>query len=149
MDSKEFFYRLAVAIYKMDGAYDRFAKGGKVKPGTMWVLYALGDGKSHTQRSLSKEWLFPRSTLNTIVKECEQAGYVELKQIDGERRELEITLTPEGTEFSRKLLSPVYSAEKALYDSYFKGDGKAFIEKLERFGSEMEKQYSFYDDKEV
>lgn len=148
MESREFFYRLAVAIYKMDGAYDRFAKGGKVKPNTMWVLYALGDGKTHTQRSLCEKWLFARSTLNTIVKECEQAGYVELLQIEGERRELEIRLTEKGKVFSERLLSPVYKAEQELYSSYFSNEGEGFIKGLENFGDEMERQYSGYD-KEV
>lgn len=145
MQAREFFYRLAVAIYKMDGAYDRFAKDGKVKPNTMWVLYALADGKTHTQRSLCKEWLFPRSTLNTIISECRQAGYVELLQIEGERRELEIRLTENGKAFSEKVLAPVYAAESALYSSYFAGNGEEFIDGLEKFGDEMERQYTERD----
>lgn len=148
MTSKEFFYRLATAIYKIDNAYDRFAKGAGVKPNTMWVMYALGDGKEHTQRTLCKEWLFARSTLNTIVKECEDAGYVELRQIEGERRELSIKLTQKGAEFSEKLLAPVYEAEKKLYDSYFGGKGDTFIDGLEKFGDEMERQYSRYGSEE-
>lgn len=144
MDSKEFFYRLATAIYTMDGAYDRFAKEAGVKSNTMWVMYALGDGKEHTQRTLCKEWLFARSTLNTIIKECEEAGYVELRHIEGERRELSIKLTKKGAEFSQKLLAPVYEAEKQLYDSYFGGRGDSFIDGLEKFRDEMERQYSLY-----
>lgn len=145
MNSREFFYRLAVAIYTIDGAYDRFAKDGKVKSNTLWVLYALGDGKTHTQRSLCKEWLFARSTLNTIIKECEEEGFVELRQIEGERRELEIRLTSKGKAFSEKVLSPVYEAEKRLYASYFPDGGEDFISGLEKFGGELEKSYSRYD----
>lgn len=148
MDSKEFFYRLALAIYRIDGAYDRFAKNGKVKPNTMWVLYALGDGKTHTQRTLCEEWRFARSTVNTIIKECEQQGYVRLMQIEGERRELKIRLTEKGKEFSQKLLSPVYDAEKELYKDFFADKGESFISELESFGDEMEKKYSEYDKKE-
>ncbi len=142
MESREFFYRLAVAIYKIDGAYDRFAKDKKVKPNTMWVLYALGDGKAHTQRTLCKEWQFASSTVNTIVKECQEAGYVELRQIIGERREMEIILTEKGKEFSSLILSPVYEAESRLYDSYFGGKGEDFLSGIERFGDEMDIRYA-------
>ncbi len=142
MDPKEFFYRLAVAIYRIDGAYDRFAKNGNVKPNTMWVLYALGDGNAHTQRSLCDEWKFARSTVNTIVKELEEDGLVVLKKIEGERRELEITLTQIGKEFSERVLAPVYEAESTLYSSYFGGDGEKFVKEIEMFGDEAERQYS-------
>lgn len=145
MRSKEFFYRLAVAIYKIDNAYDRFAKGSKVKQSTMWVLYALADGKTHTQRSLCEEWQFPRSTLNTIISECRQAGYVDLSKIEGERREMEIRLTEKGREFSDKVLAPVYEAEKKLYSSYYGGEGAQFVKELEKLGDEMERQYSLFD----
>ena len=142
MDPKEFFYRLAVAIYRIDGAYDRFAKNGNVKPNTMWVLYALGDGNAHTQRSLCDKWKLARSTVNTIVKELEEDGLVVLKKIEGERRELEITLTQIGKEFSERVLAPVYEAESTLYSSYFGGDGEKFVKEIEMFGDEAERQYS-------
>lgn len=148
MDCKDFFYRLAVAIYKIDGAYDRFAKNVNLKPNTLWVLYALGDGNAHTQRSLCDEWKFARSTVNTIVKELQDQGLVMLKQIEGERRELEIRLTEKGEKFSLKVLSPVYAAEKKLYSSYLADDGEKFVKDLENFGNEMERQYSDYDSKE-
>lgn len=144
MTSKEFFYRLATAIYRIDNAYDRFAKDGKLKPNTMWVLYALSDGKAHSQRTLCKEWQFARSTLNTIVGECVRDGLVTLEQIEGERRELEIRLTQKGREYSAQVLAPVYEAESRLYESFFGGKGDEFVKGLEAFGNEMERQYSVY-----
>lgn len=74
MTRTEFFMRLAVAVYRIDGAYDRFAKGGGVKANTMWLLYALNDGKRHTQRQICDEWYFPRSTVNTLINVCVQKG---------------------------------------------------------------------------
>ena len=142
MDRKEFFSRLALAVYKIDGAYDVFAKSGKVKANMMWLLYALNDGKLHTQCGISEEWLFPRTTVNTLVKECKERGFVELKKIAGERREMEIALTDEGKCFADKVLSPVYEAEDALFSEYFRNRGFEFLEELENFGEALEKAFS-------
>lgn len=142
MDRKEFFARLALAVYKIDGAYDVFARSGKVKANMMWLLYALNDGRRHTQCGISEEWQFPRTTVNTLVKECKARGFIELKKIDGERREMEIALTEEGKRYADKVLSPVYEAEDALFAEYFRERGFGFLEELERFGEALENSFS-------
>lgn len=142
MDRNEFFARLALAVYKIDGAYDVFARSGKVKANMMWLLYALNDGRRHTQCGISEEWLFPRTTVNTLVKECKERGFIELKKIAGERREMEIALTDEGKRFADKVLSPVYEAEDALFADYFRDRGFEFLVELERFGEALEKAFS-------
>lgn len=142
MDRKEFFARLAVAVYKIDGAYDVFARSGKVKANMMWLLYALNDGRRHTQCGISEEWQFPRTTVNTLVKECKARGFIELKKIAGERREMEIALTEEGKRYADKVLSPVYEAEDALFAEYFRERGFGFLEELERFGEALENSFS-------
>lgn len=142
MDGKEFFSRLALAVYKIDGAYDVFARSGNVKANLMWLLYALNDGRRHTQCGICSEWLFPRTTVNTLVKECKERGFIELKKIAGERREMEIALTEEGKRYADKVLSPVYEAEKALFQEYFREHGFGFLEELESFGEALEKSFS-------
>ena len=42
----------------------------------LWLLYALNDGESHSQKQICEEWGFPRSTLNTVTKKCEADGYL-------------------------------------------------------------------------
>ena len=145
MTSGEFFMRLAVAIYKMDGAYDRFAKGSGVKANLLWLLYALNDGNPHTQRQICDEWYFPRSTVNTLIKECEEKGYVTLHRLEGERREMEIRLTETGQMFAQGVLTPVYRAEEELFRTYFAEKSCAFLQELEAFGETMERVYSRQD----
>lgn len=142
MTRTEFFMRLAVAVYRIDGAYDRFAKGGGVKANTMWLLYALNDGKRHTQRQICDEWYFPRSTMNTLIKECEGEGYLTLHRVEGERREMEIRLTERGKAFAERVLAPVYGAEEELFRGYFSARPCAFLEELEAFGEEMERVFA-------
>ena len=106
------------------------------------LLAALNDGKRHTQRQICDEWYFPRSTVNTLIKECEGEGYLTLHRVEGERREMEIRLTERGKAFAERVLAPVYGAEEELFRGYFSARPCAFLEELEAFGEEMERVFA-------
>ena len=53
----------------------------------MWFLYALDDKELKSQKQICYEWGMSKTTLNTVVKECEKLGYIEFRHIDGEKRE--------------------------------------------------------------
>ena len=93
MDCRKSFYEFGRALYKIDGFYAEYAKTSGVKENLLWVLYALNDGNKHSQKEICESWDLPRTTVNTIVKELEEEGYVVLSQIKGEKRELELALT--------------------------------------------------------
>lgn len=83
MKDKEFFYRLGKAIYKIDSVYDLLAKKVDIPSTLLWVLYALNDENSHSQKDICKDWSLPKSTVNTIIKELEDKGLITLEQIKG------------------------------------------------------------------
>ncbi len=116
MDSKLFFYEFGKMIYKIDGFYSEYAKRLDVKENLLWILYALNDGKIHSQKEICSNWDLPRSTVNTIMKELEHDGYIKLSQIKGEKRELEVQLTEKGNRYSSELLSGLYEIEKRTFE---------------------------------
>ena len=61
--------RVSIASIRLDGAYERLSKKMGVKANLLWLLYALDDGKPHSQSKICDEWLFPRTTINTIIRE--------------------------------------------------------------------------------
>ncbi len=99
----------------MDALYGEFAKRSNVAPTILWVMYALNDGKAHTQIEISNDWDLPKTTVNTVIKEIQQKGYVELVPIKGKRREMSIVLTESGKEYADQILSDIYKREKAAY----------------------------------
>ncbi len=117
MDEREFFYEFGKTLYKIDGFYAEYAKKSKVKENLLWILYALNDGKSHSQKEICDGWDLPRTTVNTIVKELEASKYVELSQIKGEKRELELSLTKSGKLYAEELLKGLYEIEKLAYNA--------------------------------
>lgn len=107
--------RIMISINKIDELYERVQRKAGAKGNTVWVLYALDDEKPHSQKQIYEEWLIPKTTLNTIVKELERDGYVRLEIIPGQRREMNIYLTEAGKKYARQVLDSFYQAEEEAF----------------------------------
>ena len=140
MDRFSFYRMLGEAVYRIDGAYDVFSKNAGVSSNMLWLLSAINDGKKHTQSQICWDWNYPKTTVNTLVKELEKKGYVVLSQVPGTRRELYVELTASGKDFANRVLQPVYDAEEQLFAKYFENCDPSFVLQLNRFSNAM-KQY--------
>ena len=112
----------------------------------LWLMYALDDGKPHSQIQICDEWGFPPTTLNTVTKKCETAGYLTLTPIPGKRREMQICLTESGKTHAKQLLDRVYRAESYAMEETLKRYSTEFISVLDYFGQCL--KFSFEQDSE-
>ena len=96
------------------------------------LLRGTSDGKPHSQKQICEEWLISRTTLNTIVKECIEKGYLTL-QANAHSKEKQILLTESGRQYASKLLGFLYRAEEAAIKETLDRHGDAFITALEDF----------------
>lgn len=126
--------RMTIAQNRIDGIYYLSAKALGTKDNTLVLLYALDDGAPHSQKQICQEWLIPKTTLNTVVRECVAAGYI---QLEPRAREKTIRLTPSGAAYAKRLLGPLYAAEEAAMAELSPG----FIEALERFSYRFEEEF--------
>lgn len=122
MNSKQAFYAFGKAFYRLDGFYAEYAKESGVKENLLWILYALNDGNSHSQKEICDSWDLPRTTVNTIIKELENDCYVKLLQIKGEKRELEVVLTDKGKAYADCLLDKIYKIEEKVSQYLIESD---------------------------
>lgn len=139
MNSREFFYKFGVSLYKIDMYYSEYAKKSEIKENEMWILYALNDMKEHSQKEISKTWEIPRSTINTITKDLENRKIIELKKIEGERRELIVKLTDKGKEYTDRVLKDLYGMEKRVFDRISKKSDQ-ILEYLNSLYQELENE---------
>ena len=138
MNERIFFYRLGKLVYQIDGVYDRYGKSCRVSSSNLlWILYALNDGKRHSQKQLCDDWAIPRSTANTIIKDLESKKYIALSQIKGERRELLVSLTPSGREYADGILSDLYKREKEIYSEM--ENPEALLDTLQELAAKLQK----------
>lgn len=129
--------RLILAVNIIDGVYSRQCKEIGIKENTLTLLYALDDGKAYSQKELSEKWLIPKTTLNTIVKECVVAGYVRLEPAS-HNNEKTIRLTDQGQAYAQTVLSPVYQAEHQALVKTLTEFSPEFINALETFTQHLQ-----------
>lgn len=136
MNAKSFFYDFGRALYHVDSFYDDFAKKSNVSSALLWVLYALNDGNSHTQIEISNDWELPKTTVNTVIKDIQQNGYVELIPIKGKRREMSIVLTESGKNYADSILSDLYKKEAEVYKT-LRSEEYEVVDLLERIAKKL------------
>ena len=108
---REHLDRFYACTNRMDGLYYLAARRLGVNENTFILLYVLDDGQPRSQKQLSEELLIPKTTVNTVVKECIQAGYIHF--LPGLRgKEKVVALTDPGRDYARHILQPIYDAEE-------------------------------------
>ena len=95
--------RMNQCMNRLDRLYYMAARKLGVKDNSLLLYYVLSDEKAHSQKEISEEWLVSRTTLNTVVKEAVEKGYIRL-ETPGSTREKNIILTENGKIYAENLL---------------------------------------------
>ena len=136
---KKLLRRLTSSISRA-GANRISKKAAAVSESEICLMYALDDGKLHSQRQIADEWKVPRTTLNTIVKRWEKDGLLEMRKIAGKRREKEICLTNKGVEKVKNTLAENYDAENSALELTIEKYSDSFIDALEFYADTLKEQ---------
>ena len=83
-------------------------------------------------KQICEEWLIPKTTVNTIIREWQREGIIVLIP-ENRGREKNICLTDKGRAWAKELLTPVYRAEQAAMARTVQEFSPEFIRALEHF----------------
>ena len=119
--------RIVAATSAADGAYYRWAVRSGVTHHTLDLLYALDDGQPHSQKQICEEWAIPKTTVNTVVRSCREAGYITLEPMPDQPRQRQLCLTPAGTAYAREALAELYVLENQAMAAVVKKYGPSFV----------------------
>ena len=139
--------RLMRNICKIDGTFYYFARRFAAKENLLYLLYALDDDSPHSQTEICRDWMIPKTTVNTNVKELVAAGYAELAQ--GEGREKIITLTESGRAYAEQLLGQVYAAERSAMEQTLAQYSDTFVDAVAYFAQALCREFdqrALYED---
>ena len=131
--------RIMICVNMIDGIYAKGAKKIGIKYNTLALFYALDDGLPHSQKEICEQWLIPKTTINTIVRECMEAGYVILEPA-GQMKEKEIRITERGREFAGPILSQFYEVERRAMERTLGGFSREFVEAVEHFTNYLKEE---------
>lgn len=130
-----------MAINNIDEAYMLNEKKRQISESELCLMYALDDGKPHSQKEISSVWMVPKTTLNTITKRWEKEGLLIQSPIPGRRREMQITLTEAGEQYARGFLTFIYEAEEIALRKTLERYSDEFIEALEFFSENLKEAF--------
>ena len=127
-DSHEKVRRFMIAFNRIDALYVDSVQTFGVKGNLFVLFYAIADGKAYSQRQICDDWKLPRTTLNTIVRECVKDGLVEL--LPRGNKEKDIHLTPKGRKIADEVFGPIFSAESRVMKPFLKAGALEMMEKM-------------------
>lgn len=102
--------QLNTCICKMTELYRIWAKRHGMSYNTMMTLYALGQSRKCTQKQIADEWLIPKQTVNTVIKELERLGYISFEPLPGSKQKV-VCLTESGRAYADSCLHELYEME--------------------------------------
>lgn len=135
--NREKIRRLMIAIDQIDEAYYKVLRTLGIKDNAFVLFYAIADGKAYSQKRICDEWSVPRTTLNTIVQEYIEKGYIRL--VSTGHKEKEIVLTEEGKAFAGEILTPIFMAEEKAMEPFLK---TTFVEQAEDLAERIKNEFN-------
>lgn len=138
-ETQENIRKIMISVNRIDGIYYKIAKRIGIKENTLSLFYALSDGKPHSQKEICDEWLVPRSTINTIVHECVENGYVRFQRSTRSKMKV-LLLTENGKKYADELMNELFSVEQAAFLETLKRYDDGFVQAVSFFADELERQ---------
>lgn len=138
--NREAIDRINRCMNRIDGLYYMASRKLGVKDNTLLLFYVLNDGKVHSQKEICEEWLIPRTTINTVVKEAVNKGYVRLEN-SGHTREKTIMLTEAGKTYADRLLQKVFAAEEQALERTLQEFSPELLKGMEAFTNCMQEEF--------
>ena len=95
--------------------YGEWAKQHGTSYHAMMTLYALNQNRKCTQKQIAEEWLLPKQTVNTVVKELERRGHVRFAPGRDQKEKL-VCFTAQGAAYAAEMLEDLYRMEDRVME---------------------------------
>lgn len=128
-------------LKEMAGIYREAVGASGISENEYWIWYALVAMEgSYSQQEICGMWSLSKQTVNTIIKNMEQKGYVTLEAVPGTRNRKNIRLTQAGQRQGVKIVLPVANAERRAIDRIPAQEQMACVHTLRKFISYLRQE---------
>ena len=98
-------------------AYEEWAKAQGLSSNSVLVLYSFYNGEECcTQKSISQKWCIPKQTVNTILKDFQKKGYVEMAAMQSDKRNKLLCLTDSGKKLADEVIGKLRQKETCVME---------------------------------
>ncbi len=130
--------KLDEIMHRVDRVYDRYARSIGSSNSALYLLSIVYHRGSCTQRELTEFMMLPKQTVNSIVKEYEQQGILELSVSEQDRRQRSLHLTAAGLETARRYIPAILRAEERAMEQFTPEERIQLLDLLERYAGKLE-----------
>lgn len=92
--------------------YEEWAKEQGLSMNGYLVLYSFyDDASAPSQKSISQRWMIPKQTVNSILKDYMQKGFIEAVSMPEDKRNKILKLTQSGKEYADNIIGKLQEKE--------------------------------------
>lgn len=102
------------SMSKITGSYGIWAKEHGLSYNALLVLYTMEEVTKCTQKQICESWLIPKQTVNSILLEFKEQGYVEFEIDSNNKREKIVRFTNLGQQYAKSILTKLHSIEEEV-----------------------------------
>lgn len=120
-------------MQSMDALYEEYARKNGLTYMSLYVLETIYEQKGCTQKRISEITLYPKQTVNMVIRSFLEKGWVVLEQIEDDRRNKQVMLTEAGQQFARQVIDPYWDAGSCAISEMKAEERRIMIQALEAF----------------
>lgn len=130
---KEHVRRFSEIMQKMDSVYEEYARKNGLTYMSMFILETLYERRKCTQKEISEVTMYPKQTVNMVIKSFIERGWVLLEQSNGDKRSKHVMLTDEGKGYARAIVEPFWGATYSAFDELDNEKRNVMLQELALF----------------
>lgn len=103
------------SMQAMDQLYEEYAHKHGLTFMSLYILETIYTQKGCTQKQISQITMYPKQTVNMVVRSFLQRGWVLLEQDGDDRRSKCVRLTEEGQAFAIEVIEALWNAGRRAF----------------------------------
>lgn len=124
----------------MSMVYEEWAKSYNLSYNSLLVLYSLWENKEGcTQTLICDEWVLAKQTVNSILKEFQNKGYVDFSTSSEDKRVKIVKLTASGRRFAEVPVAALWNLETSIMNTMGTQCANYLIDNMALFVKEFKK----------
>lgn len=128
------------AISRTSGLYEEWAKKHDINYYALLILYKLNENVDVTQKQICEEYRIPKQTINNVITDLKNKGYISVETNQKNKKEKTVKLTDKGIAYSKEKIIPLLEIE----ENVIKGMGSEYtsqlIEAANKYGDFFEEE---------
>ena len=137
-------HRLNKSYNELNGLYHDISMKLGLSDSESMVMYMLYDTKEPlTQRDIVKATGLSKQTLNSAIRKLEKGEIILLEKLNEKSKK--IVMTDKGRIIIAQKIKPLVDMEDRVLDSWTEEDRLKYLELIEKFKEQFEKEVKAYD----